>query len=162
MPTVNVERAMSKLDPWTESARSVQEGMRKNDSSTLVLTDEQQSMLPAMKTTESRLLLEMATSVGSSNSKIESQRIRSKVRPGEVALEITDSQMLRLGLNCKATEPRKGYRPTPGLISLFSKTGTSCKNPKHRSRSTTPQNQTHPPPCRSYVDVIHNGMEGRG
>jgi hypothetical protein len=67
-----------------------------------------------------------------------------------------------MGLNQKATGPNKGYRPTPGLIQLFSRTGTGCKNPKHQSGSNTPPNQTHTPHRRSYADVLHSRMEGKG
>jgi hypothetical protein len=67
-----------------------------------------------------------------------------------------------MGLNQKATGPNKGYRPTPGLIQLFSRTGTGCKNPKHQSGSNTPPNQTHTPHRRSYADVLRSRMEGKG
>jgi hypothetical protein len=45
-----------------------------------------------------------------------------------------------------------GYKPIPGLISLFSKIGVSRQNPNHRVL-------LHQRCCRSYVEVVHNNME---
>jgi hypothetical protein len=161
MPTVNVDRAMSNLDPWIESTQSVQEGKRKIESSTLAMSDGWRSLSPTAKTVESKLLLNKATSAGGSISKVESPKLRAKVRPGEATIELTGSQALKVGRNHLAAQPSRGYNPTPGLIGLFSKTGTGSRNPKHLARRTTPPNQT-PPPRRSYAGVLHNGMEGRG
>jgi hypothetical protein len=45
-----------------------------------------------------------------------------------------------------------GYKPTLGLISLFSKTGVRWQNPKHRSPS-------HHRCRHSYTNVVHNNIE---
>jgi hypothetical protein len=99
MPMVNVDRVMPKLDPWIESTRLVQEGRRKTDSSTLVLSDERRSSSPPAKTIESKPLLDNASSVGSSNSKVELQRSSVEVKPGDATIELTGSQASIVGQN---------------------------------------------------------------
>jgi hypothetical protein len=49
--------------------------------------------------------------------------------------------------------PGRWFRPTPGLVSLFSRTGTG-KNPK--TYSTPPQTTTH---HRTYAEVVRIGGE---
>jgi hypothetical protein len=62
----------------------------------------------------------------------------------------------RMGPNQQSTQPVMGYRPTPGLVRLFAKTGTAQHNPKLFHR-------TDPPPLRrTYADVLRIGMEGSG
>jgi hypothetical protein len=63
---------------------------------------------------------------------------------------------LSMGPNQMSTQPIKGYRPTPGLVRLFARTGTTQRSPKLI-------HQTEPPSLRrSYADILRTGMEGNG
>jgi hypothetical protein len=53
---------------------------------------------------------------------------------------------------------RLEFEPMNGLVKLFSKTGMRKKNPKLLCTTQQPPLE-HPPPKRSYVDVLRAGME---
>jgi hypothetical protein len=65
--------------------------------------------------------------VGNSNSKTKTKGLRSEVITSDVAVHLTCYYSTIMGSSHKAIGPSKGYRPTPGLIKLFSRTGTSEK-----------------------------------
>jgi hypothetical protein len=66
-----------------------------------------------------------------------------------------------ISLNQVSNKPVTKYIPTPGLISLFSKTGRKHRNPNQQPRTHAPPNQP-PKPRRSYADVLRAGMDGKG
>jgi hypothetical protein len=65
------------------------------------------------------------------------------------------------GLEHTSTRPSRCYKPAPGIITLFNKTGTGRRDPKSLTRSTTPLKQPEPH-SRSYTEVVRSGMDGNG
>jgi hypothetical protein len=74
---------------------------------------------------------------------------KSPGRPTELGCHV-----LHMGHKSESDHHRFGYRPTPGLMSLFSKTGVCRLNPKPLVSHTS---------ChRSYADVVHDSIEQGG
>jgi hypothetical protein len=69
--------------------------------------------------------------------------------------------IMNMGLKHGLVRPVTGYNPTPGLVSLFHKTGKQRRNPNLQSRAHVPPNQPSLP-RRSYAETTHFGMEGNG
>jgi hypothetical protein len=70
-----------------------------------------------------------------------------------------------MGLTQTPRSPIRSYCPTPGLISLFRKTGTSRRNPnapQNPCQAAAPSSGEPLPKRRTYADTLRNGMEGGG
>jgi hypothetical protein len=66
---------------------------------------------------------------------------------------------MHTGLEHTPRKPKIGYKPVPGLITLFSRTCTCRRNPNPQQLPTSPPNLTlldH----WSYAEVVREGMEG--
>jgi hypothetical protein len=69
---------------------------------------------------------------------------------------IESCHIMDTDLNRASPRPIKRYKPVQGLISLFTKTGTRRRNPKHVSLVITPPNAA-PSPRRSYAEFCAPG-----
>jgi hypothetical protein len=83
-----------------------------------------------VKETKSKSELDDVKSKGNLNSNNLPQMLHPEVNVGDVAGVQDGYHTTSMGPNHRAIGPNKGYRPTPGLINLFCKTGTGCKNPR--------------------------------
>jgi hypothetical protein len=81
--------------------------------------------------------------------------IKGNSKPSVDVLTEPGRHELIMGHEGESGRQTLGYRPTPGLISLFTKTGVRRPNPKCPNFS---------PQCnrRSYADVIRSNMEQGG
>jgi hypothetical protein len=127
--------------------------------------EDRRSPLPKMTLTEPVVNHCSAGFNKNSNSKIVTQReiIGGVINSGSNSKK--GRHTLGMGLNPLSTKPAIGYQPMPGLVRLFSKTGTK-QNPNQRHRKATLKPKTpplHKPSVRcSYADAVHKGMEGKG
>jgi hypothetical protein len=96
-----------------------------------------------------------------SNSEIVEHRVIKGANKINADLVNKGRRILGICLNQTSHGPISGYKPTQGLIILLNKTGTGRHNPKLLLHSTTLPKKLAPH-RRSYVEALHNGMDGGG